>query len=357
MGKNRRWSESRRQKAAFLLWPAFLLSLVVLAGCGKKGPLKLEPKVSPTAIRDIRVRQIGNDLKLSWDFPQTLSDKKTRLDITEINRIRIRYAQGILTPKKFKKKSTLLMKLTPKETKTERRSFYITIPFKTRNLDKQAYSFAIRYVYRKDKSPRSPIVFIRTIAPVQPISDLSCTKENKVITLKWSRPRKNLKGDPVDVITGYRVYRKIGNGNYNRLNRENIINEYFQDQDTGRDGTYSYRVSTVSSDRIESGLSNPVSIPVKDIYPPDPPHNLILFRAEDHIFLTWNHVEDRDLDFYRVFRKTPSEDDFRLIAGEVRQNYHKDTDVQKGQSYVYFITAVDKKGNESQASKRVDEQF
>lgn len=357
MEKKRRKSNKRRRKAEFLVLPLLFLSMFVLSGCGKKGPLKLEPRKLPTAVKNISVSQIGNDLKLLWSFPPTLSDKKTPLDVSKMNKIRIYYASGILPPKKFRKKSSQLLKLTHKQIKKEGKSFYVNIPFKTRNLDTQRHSLALRYVYQKTKSPFSNIVFIETIAPVKPVSDLTVTKENKVIKLKWSRPELNLNNKPAGIISGYRVYRKIDRGDFIRLNRENIIDEYYQDQDTGKDGTYTYRISTVSSSKNESGPSNTVSVEVKDIFPPDPPHNLISFRAEDHIFLTWNHVEDRDFDFYKIFRKTPSDSDFKLIAKEVRQNYYKDTTVQKGESYIYAITAVDRKGNESQASSSVEEEF
>ena len=345
-----------REPGRIFISLVFLLIFSFIS-CGKKGPLKLEPRKLPTAITNLSIRQIGNNLKLQWNFPKTLSDKKTRLDFEMLNKIRVYYASDILPPKKFKKKSTVLMKLTLKGIKKERNYFFVTIPFKTRNLDKKQYSFAIRYIYQKKKSPLSTIKSIKTVAPIKPISDLTFSKENKLIKLKWSRPKLNLNNKTISTIAGYKVYRKIKKGNFIQINKQNIPEEYYEDKDTGRDGEYIYYISTITSNQIESDPSNIISVTVKDIYPPDSPHNLISFKAKDHIFLTWNHVEDLDLDFYKIFRKIPSDSEFKLIAQGIRQNYYRDTAVQKGRLYIYSITAIDKKGNESQASNTVEEEF
>jgi len=332
-----------------------LILLFFFISCGKKGPLKLDPPKLPVKIRTVQIRQVGTEIKLTWNYPTQLSDRKTRLERKKISKIRIYYASKKLPPKKFKKKSTLLLKLDHKKITAENNMFSKSIPFKTKKLDNKEHSFAIRYIYERKKSPLSPIVTIQTVIPTKPVTDLTIKKENKVIKLQWTRPVLNLSNKPIRHITGYRIYKKILKGPFHLVNKESVLREFYEDKDTGRDGEYFYRVSSVISKEIESEASNIVSVKVKDIFPPDPPSNLISFKSEDHIFLTWNPSEDKDLAFYKVFRKADSDPEFKMLADRLKQNFYKDTAVQKGKTYMYTVSAIDLKGNESKSSNEVRE--
>jgi fibronectin type 3 domain-containing protein len=147
----------------------------------------------------------------------------------------------------------------------------------------------------------------------------------------------------------------VQKGGFKPINKDAVLQEYFEDADTSIDGTYHYRVSALTSQYIESDPSNTVSVDVSDIYPPDPPANLVSFRAEDSIFLTWNEVQDRDFSHYRLYRRLKTEEEFAMLADGLKQNFSKDESVQRGIVYIYTVTAVDKKGNESGASNEVSE--
>jgi len=100
-----------------------------------------------------------------------------------------------------------------------------------------------------------------------------------------------------------------------------------------------------------------VKISIKDTFPPDVPANLVAFTAKDHIFLTWEAVHDNDLDHYIVYRRSAKEEDFKPLAASVTENFFRDMQIVKGQIYVYAVAAVDKKGNESEASRPVRQLF
>jgi FtsZ-binding cell division protein ZapB len=90
--------------------------IIFLFGCGKKGPLRLEPELIPKAAEKLKVFQIGDNLKLEWDFPQVLADKnRTELEIAKIDKIYIYYSTREILGGKFRKKSTLLKKLKIEE--------------------------------------------------------------------------------------------------------------------------------------------------------------------------------------------------------------------------------------------------
>jgi predicted small lipoprotein YifL len=391
-----------------------MLMVIVFIACGKKGPLKLEPGLEPKAVENGQVSQVGKQLKIQWDFPPTLADKnQTDLETDKIEKIYIYYSQKEITGGKFEKKSTLLRKLkledltsaqstgrtdaassqstptTPTQTQTQKQkqiqpqenlSYYVMIPFKLNDLNNKSHFLGIRYYYQKKKSPLSTVLFIQTMIPVKPVTGLTITREKKVIKLNWTRPQQDENDNMVTSIAGYNIYRKIdpaaeseqqketeretkkedspGGAGFDKINKDNVLTEYFEDKDTGKNGTYAYYVSTIVSNRIESEPSVPVSTQVKDIYPPEVPVNLVSFRASDHIFLTWKAAADPDLACYRIYRRSPPEKEFQLLADQITTNNYKDSqDLVTGKAYFYVVTAVDSRGNESDFSSAVKERF
>lgn len=379
-------------KKGIILLTAFMLSLSL--NCGKKGPLKLEPELLPKEAVNLIVSQVGDNIRLRWTFPRRLTDNKTELETEKITRIEVYYSGKEIMGGKFRKKSTLLRKLqmneltpyedpmfrirtekstTSQKEKRKNLSFFVEIPFKIKDLNVKSHFFALRYLYGKKKSPLSDVAFIITQTPVNPIDELEITVENKVVKLKWNRPQSDAAGMPLANIAGYKIFKKIKakeadettgeppaeplDEPFRQINHTPVLSEYYEDNDTGTDGEYLYYISTVVSKDIESAPSPTTSVQITDIFPPDIPANLVSFKAADHMFLTWKAVSDNDLSHYRVYRKSTEEDDFQLIADEVTTNQYKDTNVQTGTLYFYAVTAVDTKGNQSEYSNTVKEEF
>lgn len=393
-----------------------LAALLVLPGCGKKGPLKLEPELKPKKIQDIEITQLGSSIKLQWDFEKSLAGRskdksQLEMDPAMVTRLVVYYSPKEILGGKFPKKAKVLRKLTAsdlrevtdkdkkkKKMNVKRRdpisgrtvdddeedeedleesrldnkknlSFYVTLPFQLQKLDNKDHFFGIVYFYGKKKSPMSEVAYIHTITPVKPAGDLAVNRENKVIKLTWKRPQKDETGNPAPAISGYNIYKKVVTEKqeitqgadplqgYLKLNKNKVLNEYFEDLDTGVDGVYSYYVSTVVSNQFETVPSPVVSVEIKDIYPPDIPANLVAFRASDHMHLSWKEVFDSDLSHYRLYRRSLPAREFQLIADNITAPIHKDVNVKREKFYIYVVTSVDKKGNESNYSLEVRERF
>ncbi len=377
-----------------------LLVLTVLPVCGKKGPLVLEPVLIPRNIENPQLSQLGENLKVQWDFPKTLADKNnTPLDPENIQKIYIYYSNREIPGEKFRKKSTLLKKLqlqdliavpsastpssaaalsaaAPGTTGAGDFSYSVILPFSLKELDNKLHFIGVQYFYHKKASPLSPIVSIQSMIPVKAAADLKLNLEKKVIKLSWSKPQTDAAGRPIAAISGYNIYKKIeaeetgkaGEGpttepgepetpTFKKINPNNVLMEYFEDMDTGINGNYSYYISAVVSSRIESIPSQVVSIRVTDIFPPDVPANLVCFKSQDHLFLTWKPVTDSDLAYYKIYRRSAAEEEFQLLADKITSTSYKDTKVKTGTNYYYSVTAVDLKGNESPLSPEVIELF
>lgn len=359
--KNKYYSKYNLKQSKILIFTLFILFII---NCGKKGPLKLEPKKLPTQINISKINQIGKNVEISFSFPAHLSDNKTKLDLNRVNKIYILYLDKEVPSEKFGKKSKLLIKLNLKNFQKKENLFLIKIPFKLKNLDNKKHYFAIKYTYGKKKSTLSNIKLITTKTPILPISDLKLIKERKLIKLKWSKPKLNLLNKNIKNISGYNIYRKIeeinntlNKKNFIKINKDKILYEYFEDIDTGVDGNYFYFVSTIITNNIQSDSSNVVLTKIKDIFPPEIPSNLVSFITKGQIFLTWGQVKDKDLSYYRIYRKLQSDNEFTLIADKITKNSYKDTKIQKRKSYIYTVTSVDTNGNESEQSSIVKETY
>jgi hypothetical protein len=330
--------------------------------CGKKGPLVLEPEKLPLPVSELRLRQVGAQIVLSWKFPALLSDQKTTLQTAQIRSVAVSHLAKPYNPETFAKKSEILAK--PKASELERRpdgTFAYALPFKTKLLKDKEHSFAMTYLYGRTRSAMSAVEKITTLTPPEPVRDLKSSREGKVVVLNWSRPLADSEGQPLPALAGYTVYRRILQGKspgaFAAINDKAVKGEYYEDRDTGTDGEYEYQVSSLLGERIESAPSAVVKIRIQDTFAPDIPANLVAFTAKDHVFLTWEAVRDRDLGHYNVYRKSAKDEDFKLLDAAVTDNFYRDRQVAKGQTYIYTVAAVDKKNNESEPSRPVRQLF
>lgn len=345
----------------------FLFVLVtVFSFCGKKGPLVLEPENTPPAVENFRVRQIGGQIELAWNFPASLDDKKQAFEPSSVSKVYVYHDS--LNPGEtpaadaFIKKAELLAKLKADEIKgSGQNSPSCRFTFKNKDLQEKIHGFTVVYYYARKRSAPGPLLTLKTMLTPPPIQDLQVSRQGKAVTLNWSRPAAADKERGLPEISGYHVYRRImgagGEADFRRIDAEPVINEFFHDLDTGTDGEYEYQVSCRLGEHVENAPSNSVKVSVQDTFPPDIPNNLVSFTAKDQVFLTWESVPDKDLAFYRVYRKSTEKEDFTLLADSVSDNFFHDKQVVHGKAYTYAVTAVDKKGNESDFSPPVRQLF
>ncbi len=331
-------------------------AILLLAACGKKGPLVLEPEKRPQPVSGLELRQVGHEVELSWKFPALLSDKETPLVAAQVRSVAVHHLAKPFHPDTFEKKSEVLARFKPGEFSGRPGGvFACTVPFKAKLLKDKEHAFALSYQYGRSHSALSAVAKITTRTPPAPVRDLKLGREGKVVVLSWSRPPADSEGQPLPAVAGYRIFRRILQGRnpaaFAAINAKAVKGEYYEDRDTGVDGEYEYRVSSLLDERVESAPSNAVRMKIQDTFPPDVPVNLVAFTGKDHVFLTWEAVRDRDLHHYIVYRKSSKGEEFKPLDAAVTENLFRDRQVAKGQTYVYVVAAVDDKGNESEPSR------
>jgi hypothetical protein len=110
---------------------------------------------------------------------------------------------------------------------------------------------------------------------------------------------------------------------------------------------------------IEGEDSSPVSVFVHDTFPPAVPTGLqAVFSGlvqQPGIDLTWTPNSDADLAGYNVYRLDANGQPAKINAELVKTPAFHDPYVQAGGKYVYAVTAVDLRGNESGRSAEASE--
>ena len=129
---------------------------------------------------------------------------------------------------------------------------------------------------------------------------------------------------------------------------------------------YEYRITTltqVDSHGISTGVegedSKPVEVFTRDIYPPAQPAGLqAVFSSvgqKPFIDLTWAPNIESDLAGYNVFRQLQGKPPEKLNQQLVQVSSFRDENVKPGEKYIYSVSAVDLRGNESARSAEASE--
>ncbi len=129
---------------------------------------------------------------------------------------------------------------------------------------------------------------------------------------------------------------------------------------------YEYRITTLTQVRshgidtaVEGDDSQPVEVFTRDIYPPAQPAGLqAVFSSvgqKPFIDLTWAPNLEGDLAGYNVFRRTEGAQFEKLNQQLVSTASFRDENVKPGEKYIYAVSAVDLRGNESPRSAEASE--
>ena len=99
--------------------------------------------------------------------------------------------------------------------------------------------------------------------------------------------------------------------------------------------------------KVKSGGGNPPD------NKPQPPKNLTATAGDGYVELSWSPSSSSNLQGYRIYRGTSSGGESFYDAVPQTRTTYKNTNVNNGTTYYYYVTALDKNGNESEPSNRV----
>lgn len=143
------------------------------------------------------------------------------------------------------------------------------------------------------------------------------------------------------------------------------------DPTVGDGQTYSYIAQRVEQIQLDGkqitlrGLPSPAAtVTFHAIFPPTTPTGLVAapgagFGSLVSVDLSWEPSPGTDQDTepvrYNVYRRTPQSAFVRLTPAPVETPAFHDPQVQSGKTYIYRVTAVDTRGNESAPGQEIQE--
>lgn len=169
----------------------------------------------------------------------------------------------------------------------------------------------------------------------------------------------NLNAENANVATGYNVYRKIGVGNFEKLNPVVLpinVGSYRDSIDVGS-LPIAYKITAENIQGIESEFSNEI-VTIANTVKILPPQNVKSFKSDDGngVVLTWQPSQSKIVK-YLIYRFVRGQE--AVLAGEVNDTAIKfvDNKPNRGVANYYFLVAIDDTGNLSTSSNEVYEMF
>jgi len=382
--RNLRKLGSRRTELARIASFVFLVSALTfffVAGCGAPGePTPPAPPV-PVAITDLTAHQAGDGVQLIFTLPtKTIAgDRLASPPAAEIVR-GMPKADGSPDAKSFRVVYTIPGSVVENYVAEGRVKFIDPVaPAETRVHPGGSLVYVVRTrASKKRASANSNAVSVRMFPVPEAIAFLQARVTESAIELSWTAPARTSGGDPLSAFSGYRVYRgeldpataEAASTDLSKAKWKSPLallapsdESIYRDTlfDFGR--TYAYLVRSVvpvEGNPLESADSNPAIVTPRDTFPPAVPQNLnavVLAGVTPSsvlVDLSWSINLETDLAGYRVYRS--EEQDIRgvlLTPDLLLAPAYRDTSIESGHRYWYSVTAVDRTGNESDASAAV----
>ncbi len=351
-----------------------LTASVWLTGCASIGP-PLPPSLElPRPPADLRAARRGDKVTLTWTIPaRTMDRQRVRyLGKTSI----CRSLEPILA-----KCDAFVGEATPpansasgkEEGKQKVTATYVdTLPLelRLRNTFGSA-TYAIEVFNRDGRGAGlSNQVHVPLAETLPAPADFSAQVTAHGVVLTWTGALLSLPL-PNRIRRGYRVYRRTEGSQ-----REILIGELdagsenqpsLTDQSFEWENTYYYRADTFTviaqEGKPDVSIAGDETAEVKvfadDVFPPAVPGGLqAVFSGPGQaafIDLIWTPVTDADLGGYNVYRHEEGAAAVKVNAELVKMPAFRDADVVSGKTYLYSVSAVDLRGNESARSEEAHE--
>jgi hypothetical protein len=379
----------RKVRTEFLL----ALSCLCMTACASLGP-PLPPSLElPKPPADLHAARKGDKVTLTWTVPERTTDRRSvrYLGNTEICRgldpVLKQCGKAIgeaAPPADFKTQQTSGKKLTA--------SFVDTLPPTLEEEHPIGYvTYAIEVWNTAGRGAElSNQVHVPLVLALAPFADFSAKVTPQGVLISWGCPGSEKRRNGITY--QFNIYRRaVSDGKETRIAQmdatecaegrttasergnasanPNTPENEFLDQNFEWEKTYFYRGAVVSvmavsgktPVEVEGNDTPDLRVFTDDVFPPAVPSGLqAVFSGPGQlpfIDLVWVPDTDADLAGYNVYRREEGAAAVKLNTELVKTPAFRDSQVVSGKTYVYSVSAVDERGNESgrsdEASERV----
>jgi hypothetical protein len=162
---------------------------------------------------------------------------------------------------------------------------------------------------------------------------------------------------PSPPTSGVWIYRRARDGAYGRpLTARPLGSAAYDDEavQPGEAWCYVARTAVSTEPVVESAPSAEACVSVRDVAAPAAPLGVAVLAREGGLEVSWSPSPEPDLFAYRVYRAGPGAEPERVAEVPGGETSFRDTALSPGVAYAYAISAVDRAGNESAHSTRVE---
>ncbi len=364
----------RTSRRRLLLAAASIGAALGLLGCAAPGEPSPRHPVVPEAVSDLAARQSGDAVVLTFTLPRDSTEREPLAEPPAVEIYRRTSAPGAPgAPAQAAATSRLIYTIPSGMVNNYlsegRVRFTDSIP--ADELARQAGA-EMEYIVRTRVSKRrasadSNVAALRVYPAPGPPLDVRAVLTEQAIELSWSPPEGSA--------PSYRVYRaEIAAAEAaaatEKLEKAKLAPPLellgsttataYRDTRFEFGRTYLYVVRSAAqygADSVESADSQPLAVAPRDIFPPAAPQHLqavvipASLQSPAHIELTWAINSEPDLAGYNVYRSAqPDTFGQRLNSELLPSPEFRDISVEVGKQFFYWVTAVDRAGNESPRS-------
>jgi hypothetical protein len=343
-------------------------ALVALAGCATMAPPQPPSLALPKSPSDLRAVRKGDRVVLTWTIPALTTDRQTErtIGVTKI----CRGSESPLTQCGTPVGEVPAKHEAPTQ-KKQTATFTDTLPSNLLSSDPSTLaSYAIEVLNMAGRSAGlSNQVKISTLRAEPPPANFAARLTSQGVVLTW---KGTVTPAPDQALHyAYRVYRRQEGSQQSILAGEVPAtaepNYAVTDSSFEWEKTYEYRAETVTIEArtdqpellIEGDDSPVTTIFADDVFPPAVPSGLqAVFSGaggQSFVDLIWAPVPDVDLAGYNIYRREEGSAAAKLNIELVKTPAFRDTKVIAGRNYVYSVSAVDARGNESARSDEAAE--
>jgi hypothetical protein len=325
----------------------------------------------PRPVTDLKAVRKGERVMLTWTIPSRTTERQSvrYLGNTRVCRNLSASSKGcekvvgeVAPFPDFAEKQKSGKKLTGSYEDVLPQNLSLTDPFAT-----ASYAVDVQNLHGRSAG-LSNRVHVPLALTLPAPADFAAQVRAQGIVLTWSAEVHPANG-PVHY--RYRVYRRAEDGK-----RQALVGEVFAgdspsytltDTSFEWEKTYFYEGKSVTllaeagkpEEQIEGDSTAEIKVVAHDVFPPGVPTGLqAVFSGpgqQPFIDLVWLPVSDSDLAGYNVYRREEGGPLVKLNAELEKTPAFRDSGVAAGKTYVYSVSAVDARGNESARSEEASE--
>ena len=354
--------------------PLALAALAMFSSCATIGPPQPPSLALPNPPTDLRATRKGDKVLLSWTIPTLTTDRQS---VRSLGATRIcRGLEKVLTSC-----GTPAGEATPPQNMEEIRksagrkvttSYTDTLPSELERDNPLGHvTYAVEVGNASGRGAGlSNQVQVPLVPTLPPPRDFNARVTGDGVALTWTGYPLSL-ADQQPERYFYRVYRR-----QEASQQQSLVGQLpladdphpsLVDQSFEWEKTYYYHATMLSvitpsagpEIQVEGDDTPEVQVSAHDVFPPAVPTGLQAVYSgpgqQSFIDLIWAPVSDVDLAGYNVYRHEEGKTPEKVNAELVKTPAYRDKGVTLGKEYVYSVSAVDVRGNESARSEETSE--